>query len=70
MKNKYIVFSAIGVELVGIIIACIFIGQYVDQNYGTKGLGIVGFSVLGLTGWLIQVVRMLKTMEKDDEPSQ
>lgn len=69
MNNKYIVFSAIGIELVGIILACIFIGQYVDANYGTKGLGIVGFSVLGLTAWLIQVVRMLKTMENDSEGS-
>lgn len=63
MKSKYIVFTAIGFELVGIILACIFIGHKLDEHYGTQGLALIGFSVAGLAGWLIHVVQLLKRIE-------
>lgn len=65
--NKGLVFMAMGFELVGLILACIFIGQWVDQNYGTKGLALVGFSALGLVGWLVHIVKLLKKFEADSE---
>ena len=64
MKNKYIVFAGIGVELVGIIGVCLYIGQKLDENFGLKGLGMVGFSIAGLAGWLIRVVQMAKKLDK------
>lgn len=63
MKSKYIVFTAIGFELVGTILACIFIGHKLDVHYGTKGLALIGLSVAGLAGWLIHVVQLLKRIE-------
>jgi hypothetical protein len=69
--NKYIVFSAMGFELVGIILGCLYLGKLVDDTYGWKGMGIVSFSILGLTGWLIHVVQLSKRMDKikDEEGS-
>lgn len=64
MNNRYIVFAAIGFELVGVMLACLFIGQWVDETYGTKGLGVLGLSILGLTGWMVHMVRLLKMIEK------
>jgi F0F1-type ATP synthase assembly protein I len=69
--NKYIVFAAMGFELVGIIIACLFLGQWLDRNYGTRGLGLVGCSVLGLAGWLVHIVQLTKNLDKNqDQNSQ
>jgi len=64
MNNRYIVFVGIGLELVGIIIACLFIGQKLDEAYGLKGLAMVGLSLLGLAGWLYQIVLLSKRLEK------
>lgn len=68
-KNKAIVFTAMGFELIGIILGCIYIGQYIDNRFGTKGLALVGFSVLGLVGWLVHIIRLLKLYEADTETS-
>ena len=65
--NKYIVFSAMGFELVGIMLGCLYIGQLIDENYGWKGMGIVSFSVLGLAGWLIHIVQLSKRLDKIKE---
>lgn len=70
MNSKAIVFAAMGFELIGLILGCIFIGQYVDQNFDTSGLGLVGFSALGLVGWLVHIVLLLKKYEADSETNE
>ena len=64
MKNKYLVFVGIGIELVGIMMACLLIGQWLDQKYDLKGLAMVGLSVMGLAGWLVQIVKLTQKMDK------
>ena len=68
--NKYLVFVGIGVELVGIICGCLYAGQKLDQIYNLKGLAMIGLSLAGLAGWLVQIVIMSKRLENisDDEP--
>lgn len=66
-RKSMLVFVGMGFELVGLIVACLFIGQWIDQNYGTKGLGIAGFSILALVGWLVHLIQLLKQVEKEDE---
>jgi F0F1-type ATP synthase assembly protein I len=65
--NKYIVFAAMGFELVGIMIGCLFLGQWMDHRFGTKGLAMIGFSVLGLAGWLVHVIQMAKSLDKNSD---
>jgi F0F1-type ATP synthase assembly protein I len=67
MKNKYIVFVAMGIELVGIMVACLFIGQKLDERYGLKGLGMIGFSMAGLAGWIYQIVFLAKKADAGSE---
>jgi hypothetical protein len=67
MKNKYIVFTAMGIELVGIMIGCLLIGQKIDEHLGWKGLGMIGLSMAGLAGWITQMVLLAK---KADSTSQ
>lgn len=70
--KKYIVFVGIGFELVGIMMACIYLGQLIDKTYQTKGLALAGFMFIGLASWLIHVVMLLRRLEKqnpeDKEP--
>lgn len=65
--NKYIIFSAMGMELVGIMVGCLYIGQLIDEKYQTSGLAMAGLSMLGLAGWLVQIVRLLKKFEEKSE---
>ncbi len=66
-NGKYLIFVGLGFELVGLMLACLYIGQWVDQKFGTKGLGLAGFSILALVGWLIHLLQLLKQVEKEDE---
>lgn len=66
-RNKYIVFTAMGFELVGIIVSGVLFGQLIDEKFGTKGLGIVGFSMAGLAGWVFHIVVLAKKMENSKE---
>ena len=63
--NKYIVFVGMGFELVGVILAGAYLGHYCDETYGWKGLGVVGFSVLGLAGWIAHIVLLAKKLESN-----
>ncbi len=67
MKNKYIVFSAIGIELVGLIVASIYLGQILDEKINTKGLFLVALPMLCLAGWIFQIVVLAKKLEKQKE---
>lgn len=66
MKSKYIIFVGMGLELVGIILVTLFVGQALDQKFQTKGLIMIGLSLLGLCGWLIQLVTLAKRLDKND----
>lgn len=68
--NRYIIFASIGFELVGLIIGCFYLGQYLDAKYNTGGLAFVGLSVACLIGWLVRVIWLLKRIEKQDEDAE
>lgn len=61
-KNKYIIFAAIGFELIGFIIAGILIGDGLAKTTGYqifKALMIV----LGFLIWFISLIAKLKSLE-------
>lgn len=69
MKNNYIIFASIGFELVGLIVGCFYLGEYLDTKYHTKGLIFVGLSLLCLLGWLFRVIWLLKRIQDQEEKS-
>lgn len=66
-QNKYLIFAAMGTELVGIIVGCLFLAQKLEEVYHLKGLALVVLPMLGLAGWIVQIVILSKKMEKQDE---
>jgi hypothetical protein len=63
-KNKYIIFAAIGFELVGFILGAIFLGNYLlKKGYGqaTQVFLILGAFLI----WFISLIVKLKKMKND-----
>jgi F0F1-type ATP synthase assembly protein I len=67
LKNRYVVFVGMGIELVGIILTAVYVGQLLDAKYGTKGLGIAGLPMIGLAGWITHIVVLTKKIEKIED---
>lgn len=65
MKSKYLVFAGMGVELIGIILTCLYVGQLIDQTYHTKGLALAGLPMLGLGGWIYHIVVLARRMDEN-----
>jgi hypothetical protein len=64
-KNKYIVFAMIGFELIGLILAAIYGGEYIVKRGAPeyiKAFLIVAAFIL----WFISLMIKLKTAEKND----
>jgi F0F1-type ATP synthase assembly protein I len=67
--NRYLVFSSIGFELLGIMLGSIYLGDAIDAHYGTKGVALIALMLIGLAGWLMHVIMLLKQIEKNQPKS-
>lgn len=65
MKNKWLVFVGTGFEAIGVILAAIWLGQWLDDEFQTKGLFVILFSFVGLGGWFAHIIFLLKKMSKE-----
>lgn len=63
--NRYIIFAAMGAELVGLILGSLYLGQILDEKFQTQGLIMVGLSLVCLAGWLFHIVVLAKSLEKN-----
>lgn len=61
--NKYLVFMAMGFELVGLTVSAAILGKYLDDQYNLKGIALISLSILALAGWLIHIVALAKKIE-------
>lgn len=68
--NRYIIFASIGFELVGLIVGCFYLGEFLDAKYNTGGMAFVGLSVASLIGWLVRVIWLLQRVQKQDEEAE
>lgn len=66
MNPKLLVFSAMGIELVGAIVGAVLVGQWIDGTYQLKGIGVLSLSIGALVGWLIHIIILLKKLEEKE----
>jgi hypothetical protein len=66
-NRKMLVFFAMGFELVGLIVAMAWVGQWMDTRFETKGLCLAGMSMMGLVSWLVHLIRLLNKFEASSE---
>lgn len=69
-KNKYLIFAAMGFELGGIILSCIWLGSVLDKEYALNGLGIAGLSMIGLGSWIYHIIVLAKRIEKNSDENE
>ncbi len=66
MKNtKMMIFIGMGMELVGLIVACAWLGQLIDKKMSWPGFALAGMCLVGLVSWLIHMVFLVKSFEED-----
>jgi len=64
--QKGMVFLGMGFELLGVVLGGMFVGQAVDREFQWPGYGLAAFVVLGLVGWMVHLVFMLKKFMQED----
>ena len=67
-NNKYIRFSAIGIQMGIIIGGFVYLGAYLDEKYGTKTpWWTLGLSLFGVIASLYLMIKEVIKMSKDDD---
>lgn len=66
MNSKMLAFAGLGFEMVAILVISAYGGKWLDQHYDWKGMATAGLVILGLAGWIVHILYMLKKFEKDD----
>jgi hypothetical protein len=64
MNNKWMVFVGVGFEAVGVVLASVWLGQWLDTTYNFKGLFTIVFCFVGLGGWFAHIVFLIKKLNK------
>ena len=67
MSKNHLIFTGIGFELVGIMLACMSLGSYLDKSMGWRGLGTALLMFAGLLGWMVHLVILMKRFNKEGE---
>lgn len=65
MKSKYLVFAGMGVELIGIILSCLYLGKILDEHLQIKGLALAGLPMIGLAGWIYHIVLLTRQIDEN-----
>lgn len=58
--KKYLIFSMMGMELVGLILASVYLGELFDNKQQAHGLYTSGFCFLSLVAWFVQIIVLIK----------
>lgn len=70
MNKQGIIFVGIGFELVGLILAAVYIGQAIDRYMGWTGIAMAALMMISLAGWITHIVILLNRQEKQENEHQ
>jgi hypothetical protein len=65
-KKQYFIFLGLIFELLGMVLAFVYAGHYLDQKYGWNGLGVAGGGILALLVWVVHLVQAFKPPSSKD----
>lgn len=65
MKNKGLVFMGIGFEAIGIVLASLWLGEWMDRELNQKGLFTILLIFVGLGGWFAHILFLIKKMNQE-----
>ena len=61
------IITQLGLTMVGCIFFCFFIGRYLDRFFGTRGIFVALFTVLGVIGGGVVVYRQILEITEQKE---
>jgi len=62
-----IIFMGMGFELVGIVLASLYLGSMLDKHLSLRGFGVASVLLLGLGGWVAHMIFLLVRMQKAND---
>jgi hypothetical protein len=65
--KKYLVFVGMGFELIGIVLASLWVGMWIESKQPMRNLWPVLLVFLGLSAWFYRVVQLLKKLNDPNE---
>ncbi len=68
-KNPALAFVAMGFELVGLLLASLYLGQWLDETYKTSPWFTLGLVVVGVVGWMLHIFLLIKQIDGQSENS-
>ena len=66
MDKKTVALIGLAFELTGLVLAGVFLGNYLDSKWDLKGLGVAGGALLALVLWITHVMKVLKEKSSDN----
>lgn len=66
MDRKWAIFTAMGFEIVGLVLAFVFVGRWMDEKFGWDGLGTTVGVLVALVGWITHLLILAKQIEKSE----
>jgi NADH:ubiquinone oxidoreductase subunit 6 (subunit J) len=67
MDRKTGIFIGMGVECVGIVLVFVYIGQWIDEKYGLKGLATAFLAMLALVVWVVHLLMVVRVLAKQEK---
>jgi F0F1-type ATP synthase assembly protein I len=67
MDRKTALFIGMGAECVGIVLVFVYIGQWVDEKYGLRGLATAVLAMLGLVIWVVHLLMVVRVLAKQEK---
>ncbi len=65
--RKFYFLMGVGLELTGVIIVSLYLGQFIDHKYSLGGVGLAFFSMLGFLGWIVHLVFLVKKFDNNKD---
>lgn len=66
MDKKWVVFTGIGFELVGLVVAAIIVGGMLDHHFALSGFATAGLILIATGGWIYHLIILLQKVRKDE----
>ncbi len=66
MDRRTAILISMGFEVVGAVLAGVYVGQWLDDKYHWGGLGLVGMIAVGFIGWFLHLIIIVRGLEASD----
>lgn len=67
MNRKGAIFMAMGFEAVGLILAFVYVGRWIDGRFGWNGVATAMGGIFAVIGWVTHILVVVRELAKSEE---